>query len=145
LISYCENASENDDELRENSLQDLECFVVRCPRDVAPHTNTILDLTLEYLSYDPNFTDDMVEDQDEDIDGEEEEDEESADEYSDDEDVSWKVRRAAAKCLSAVISSRPEMLATLYVKVCTVSPTPNQNFGCSLRTIGTYLECDHFC
>ncbi|KAG0632469.1 hypothetical protein M758_1G330700 [Ceratodon purpureus] len=116
LISYCHNASENDDELRENSLQALESFILRCPRDVAPHTDLILDLSLEYLSYDPNFTDDMDEDQDEDMDGEEDEDEESADEYSDDEDVSWKVRRAAAKSLSAVISSRPEMLATLYVK-----------------------------
>ncbi|XP_024525263.1 cullin-associated NEDD8-dissociated protein 1 isoform X2 [Selaginella moellendorffii] len=118
LISYCQNASENDDELRENSLQALESFVLRCPRDVAEHCGTILDLALEYLSYDPNFTDDMEEDQDEDMDGEEEDDEESADEYSDDEDVSWKVRRAAAKCLSAVISSRPEMLSTLYSKAC---------------------------
>jgi cullin-associated NEDD8-dissociated protein 1 len=42
---------------------------------VSPHTVLILDLGLEYLSYDPNFTDDKDEDQDEDIDGEEDEDE----------------------------------------------------------------------
>lgn len=53
----------------------LESFVLRCPRDVSPHTETILDLALEYLSYDPNFTDDMDEDQDEHMDGEEDEDE----------------------------------------------------------------------
>lgn len=118
LISYCENASEIDDELRENSLQALESFVLRCAREVTPYCEMILDLSLKYLSYDPNFTDDMDEDQDEDMNGDEDEDEDSGDEYSDDEDVSWKVRRAAVKCLSAVILSRPEMLTVLYVKAC---------------------------
>jgi hypothetical protein len=42
----------------------------------------------------------------------------SANEYTDDEDVSWKVRRAAAKCLAALIVSHPEVLAKLYEEVC---------------------------
>ncbi|KAH9684485.1 Cullin-associated NEDD8-dissociated protein 1 [Citrus sinensis] len=116
LIDYCTSASENDEELREYSLQALESFLLRCPRDISSYCDEILHLTLEYLSYDPNFTDNMEEDSDDEA-YEEEEEDESANEYTDDEDASWKVRRAAAKCLAALIVSRPEMLSKLYEEV----------------------------
>ncbi|RWR90283.1 cullin-associated NEDD8-dissociated protein 1 isoform X1 [Cinnamomum micranthum f. kanehirae] len=117
LINYCTSASEIDEELREYSLQALESFLLRCARDIASYCDDILHLTLEFLSYDPNFTDNMEEDTDDES-HEEEEDDESANEYSDDEDASWKVRRAAAKCLAAIIVSRPEMLSKLYREAC---------------------------
>ena len=102
LVRFCKNASENDDEAREQSLQvsrnpphpthsgtrltwcltppllplqALESFVLRCPRDVTPHVGAVLDLALTFLSYDPNFTDDMEEDGNDGDDLEEEEDE----------------------------------------------------------------------
>ncbi|XP_058214981.1 cullin-associated NEDD8-dissociated protein 1 [Rhododendron vialii] len=117
LFNYCTSASENDEELREYSFQALESFLLRCPRDIYSYCNQILHLTLEYLSYDPNFTDNMDEDTNDES-HEEEEDDESANEYTDDEDISWKVRRAAAKCLAALIVSRPEMLSKLYEEAC---------------------------
>ncbi|GFZ09540.1 cullin-associated and neddylation dissociated [Actinidia rufa] len=116
LLNYCTSVSENDEELREYSFQALESFLLRCPRDIYIYCDEILNLTLEYLSYDPNFTDNMDEDNGDE--SHEEEEDESANEYTDDEDISWKVRRAAAKCLAALIVSRPEMLSKLYEEAC---------------------------
>ncbi|CAN6910277.1 unnamed protein product [Brassica oleracea] len=117
LINYCTSASENEEELREYSLQALESFLLRCPRDISPYCDEILNLTLEYISYDPNFTDEMDEDTDNET-PEDEEDDESANEYTDDEDASWKVRRAAAKCLAGLIVSRSEMISKVYQEAC---------------------------
>lgn len=57
-------------------LQALESFLLRCPRDISVYCDEILHLTLAYLSYDPNFTDNMEEDNDDE--GHEEEEDEYA-------------------------------------------------------------------
>lgn len=56
----------------------------------------------------------------EDDDGEGEGADGDSEEYSDDDDMSWKVRRAAAKCLESVIATRHELLSEFYK---TVAPT----------------------
>ncbi|URE47190.1 Cullin-associated NEDD8-dissociated [Musa troglodytarum] len=144
LINYCMTASESDEELREYSLQALESFLLRCPRDISPYCDDILNLTMEYLSYDPNFTDNMEEDTDDEGD-DEEEDDESANEYTDDEDASWKVRRAAAKCLQAIIMSRPEMLIKLYYEACEACPKLIERFkereeNVKMDVFNTFIE-----
>eukprot|EP00123_Amoebidium_parasiticum_P018557 comp24239_c0_seq1/m.44810 comp24239_c0_seq1/g.44810 ORF comp24239_c0_seq1/g.44810 comp24239_c0_seq1/m.44810 type:complete len:1254 (-) comp24239_c0_seq1:279-4040(-) len=109
-------AEVNNDELRENCLQAIESFVLRCPNEVGQYVPACIELGLKYLVYDPNYEDD--EEEDEDADSmeveDEEEDEEDAAGYSDDEDMSWKVRRASAKLLAAIISTRADLLPELY-------------------------------
>lgn len=67
------------------------------------------------MTYDPNYNYDEDDENERSMDTiEEDEDEEENDEYSDDDDMSWKVRRAAAKCLESIISSRHELLPEFY-------------------------------
>lgn len=79
----------------------------------------IINICLKYITYDPNYNydDDMNDLSDGEgvvMEVEEDGEEDAEDEYSDDDDMSWKVRRAAAKCLEAVVSSRRELLPDLY-------------------------------
>lgn len=105
----------NDDELREYCIQAMESFVRKCPKEVTEFLPEIIEITLKYLCYDPNYNyDDMEEDE---MEMDNEDDAESNEEYSDDDDMSWKVRRASAKCLEAVITTRHEMIIDLYHSV----------------------------
>ncbi|ORZ05672.1 armadillo-type protein [Lobosporangium transversale] len=118
VIKYSEL---DDDELRENSLQALEAFVLRCPTEITPYIDTIIDLGLKFLRHDPNYDDgdDDEDDEDENMgsdDGDDEEDEDDGD-YSDDDDMSWKVRRTSAKLLSAIIGTRQDLLGQLYANI----------------------------
>lgn len=113
-----------DDELIEYSLQAFESFVKRCPSNqMHNYIKDIISLCLKYVQYDPNYNydndDDEIRMETDQEEGENEEEDENDDdnEYSDDDDVSWKIRRAAAKCLEAIINTRHEQLQFFYTQV----------------------------
>uniref|UniRef100_A0A183CNB4 TIP120 domain-containing protein n=1 Tax=Globodera pallida TaxID=36090 RepID=A0A183CNB4_GLOPA len=108
LIQKCE--SEEDDELREICLQAFEIFAFRCTSELSPFVASIVQISIEMLSYDPNYNYGAEEDCIDAMEMEDEEAGEQDDTYSDDDDLSWKVRKSAAKCIEALITFRAEKL-----------------------------------
>ncbi|KAJ1110677.1 hypothetical protein NDU88_008025 [Pleurodeles waltl] len=117
IVKYC---NVEDDELREYCFQAFEAFIRRCPKEISPHIPTVTSLCLRYLAYDPNYNYDSEDDEEEEAmetDEGDDEDQDSDDEYSDDDDMSWKVRRSAVRCLEALLSTRRDMLQEFYQNV----------------------------
>ncbi|KAK0197925.1 armadillo-type protein [Armillaria mellea] len=114
-----------DDELREGCLQALEAIVLRCPNEATPYLSSFTQISIQYIKYDPNYAED---DEDEDMadPDEDDEDDDVGDEYEDDEDQSYKIRRSSTKLLSALITTRPELLTLMYKDV---SPVLISRFG----------------
>ncbi|CED83922.1 TATA-binding protein-interacting protein [Phaffia rhodozyma] len=124
ILQSCEleNGEEEDgrEEDREAGLTTLESLILQCPKEIIPFTSSIADLAIRLISYDPNYAGADDEDDDEDMDDEEDdedEDDEIEDDYDDDDDITWKTRRGAAKVLGALISTRSEILSSLYQDV----------------------------
>ncbi|KAL6064787.1 Cullin-associated NEDD8-dissociated protein 1 [Balamuthia mandrillaris] len=108
---------EEEEELKENCFQTFESLVLRCPTEIKPFLDEIVKECLEFVKYDPNQID-MEEEEEEEEQGSDEEDFSGEEEdYDDEDDMSWKVRRSSAKCLSAIITTRPDLIADLYKEV----------------------------
>lgn len=109
------------EELRETALISLEALLGSCPTEMHTHLSEAIDAALRYLKYDPNVVD--VEDDEmggvgdensddgitEDPPNDDDDDDEYAelddeDAFSDVDDMSWKMRRCAAKVLYTIIS-----------------------------------------
>ncbi|KNE70741.1 hypothetical protein AMAG_15493 [Allomyces macrogynus ATCC 38327] len=151
-------AAAEEDELREACLQTLEAVLAACPSAIGPHAGTLVDSAVQWLQYDPNYVYDD-DDDDEALDdqagsgGSDLEDEDDgfdagADDegqgYSDDEDMAWKVRRAAARFLTtfvaAIAAARDEQAMTAIVS--RIYPVLTKRFeereeGVRLEVLGT--------
>lgn len=75
VIKFSHDAVEGDDELREYCLQALEAFVQHSPHEARPNVHHIFETALQFLSYDPNYADNMDEDEEEEDEDMEEDDE----------------------------------------------------------------------
>ncbi|PKY03364.1 TATA-binding protein-interacting protein [Aspergillus campestris IBT 28561] len=108
------------DELRETALVTLETLISSCGPQMQPYLPNTLRSALRYLKYDPNVAeleedeemggtqDDGSEDdgtEEPDLEDDDFEDFEEEGGYSDVDDMSWKVRRCAAKLLYTLISN----------------------------------------
>eukprot|EP01128_Nolandella_sp_AFSM9_P012318 TRINITY_DN9158_c0_g1_i1.p1 TRINITY_DN9158_c0_g1~~TRINITY_DN9158_c0_g1_i1.p1 ORF type:complete len:1225 (-),score=403.02 TRINITY_DN9158_c0_g1_i1:193-3867(-) len=108
---------DEDDDMRETCFNALESIISKCPKETEAFLPEILVLVKQYMAYDPNYADDESFEEDDDfmdIDGSEEDFMDDDLDYSDDDDMSWKVRKAASRCLGSIFSSHPLKLQTTF-------------------------------
>lgn len=138
-----------DEELREICLQTLEALITRCPTELKSHIGEIEKLALRFIKHDPNRMDDD-EDAEMDVDEADQEDEEDDDDdyegdFDDEDDLSWKVRKAAARDVAALIRAYPGHLATFYgpVAKALISRFAEDEDNVRMEALSTFLTLLH--
>lgn len=100
-------------EIKDNCFQVLEALLLRCPKDTDKYLEKIEKLSLSFLVWDPLVNEDFDEDEEmADLDDDFIDD--SGEASLGDDDMSWKVRKASARCISVIIKTRPEKLQHMY-------------------------------
>ncbi|KRZ60740.1 Cullin-associated Nedd8-dissociated protein 1 [Trichinella nativa] len=117
IVHYCKEMQ--DDEIRESCFAAFEQLLLFCSKQCDETVvDEILKLAIIYVGYDPNYQYDYeMQDASMELDDEDVDDMDSqlsAEEYSDDDDMSWKVRRAAAKCLEAAVNTRRNRICEFH-------------------------------
>uniref|UniRef100_A0A0N4Z951 TIP120 domain-containing protein n=1 Tax=Parastrongyloides trichosuri TaxID=131310 RepID=A0A0N4Z951_PARTI len=97
----------DDDELKEAIITGFDVFISRCSRPMTRYIDEISQLCIKYIKHDPNYHDNVDEDTME-TEDDGESSNESEDSYSDDEDYSWKVRKASTKCITTICTSKKD-------------------------------------
>uniref|UniRef100_A0AAF5DA01 AB hydrolase-1 domain-containing protein n=1 Tax=Strongyloides stercoralis TaxID=6248 RepID=A0AAF5DA01_STRER len=101
---------QDDDELKESIITAFDVFISRCARQMTIFIEDISQLCIKYIKHDPNYHHDANGDNME-VESESDLTEDSDENYSDDEDYSWKVRKASTRCITTICSCNKEELA----------------------------------
>lgn len=103
-------------QLRESCLLGLSSLVRSCPGEIDPFVSRIIHIATSLLSHDPQYSGEVMEDEEEgwgDEHGEWDE-EEFAREVDEDSDDTWKVRLAALKVVESFVCSKKEALSDYF-------------------------------
>lgn len=162
MISLAENSKEDDGiDIVENCLTTIGSILERCRAESGQFVVQSVELGTRFIMYDPNYAEEIEEDQngmdvdsddkmEEDGADEEEDDDDEQEDYSDDEDLSWKIRRSSSKLLASAIQSRPELLGQFSQSI---APVLVKRFGEreesvrieNLNTFFTFLKkCENY-
>lgn len=100
-------------ELIDYYLSIMDYFIKLCPVQTKPFLKDVIDVIYHLISYDPNSAVDEEEEEMEPEEGDEDDAYDDFDDMYDNDDTSWKVRRAAVQVADTMIQTHPELLRDL--------------------------------
>lgn len=112
-LSVASSTEESDIDILETSLIVLEICISKCPGASKSFVAEISEQCAKCLSFDPNY-DDMEESDNDMLEEADDESFEEEEAFSDDDDSSWRVRRASCKLASTIVKENVDNLQESY-------------------------------